>query len=70
LRFSVPSLAELTPGPALTFVVPFGRRTSGQIFRHWAVQATLLGLSVYTVLPVTRIVPNLAFFAVATTLLA
>jgi hypothetical protein len=45
-RFSVPSFAALTPAPAVAFFVPFGSKTAGQIFKHWAVQAVLLAFKV------------------------
>jgi hypothetical protein len=63
----VPRLEALTPAPAVGFVTPLGSNSSGQTFRHLAVQATLLALRVYTVLPLTRIVPYVEFWAVETT---
>jgi hypothetical protein len=60
----VPSLAAFTPFPAFAFFIPFGRRTSGQILRHWAVQGVLLAFNVYSVVPLTRIVPNCEFLDV------
>jgi len=51
-------LAAFTPGPALAFLAPFGSRTSGQIFRHWAVQGVELAFNVYSAVPLMRIVPN------------
>jgi hypothetical protein len=39
-------LAAFTPDPAAAFVTPLGRRSSGQILRHAAVQLTLLGFKV------------------------
>jgi hypothetical protein len=50
-------LAALTPAPAVGFFTPFGNRSSGHTFRQLAVQATLLALSVYTVFPLTRMMP-------------
>src|ERR1700734_476112 len=44
-----------------------GSTSAGHTFRQAAVQAVLLGFRVYTVLPLTRIVPNFGFLAVETT---
>jgi len=57
LCLTVPRLAAFTPGPAVAVVTPLGSRTSGQTFRHLVVHDTLLAFKVYTVLPLTRIVP-------------
>jgi hypothetical protein len=43
-----------------------GNSTSGHSFKHWTRQGTLLGLRVYTVFPLTRIVPYLALCVVET----
>ena len=59
---TVPSFSALTPGPAVACVTPAGSSTSGQYLRQLAAQATWLGLSVYTVCPLARIVPNLALW--------
>lgn len=64
----MPRLEELTPTPADGLPTPLGNSTSVQTFRHLAVQATLLALSVYTGLPLTTmIVPYAEFWAVVTT---
>ncbi len=66
-RFTVPSLLFCTPLLAEACFTPFGSRTSGHTFTQAAVQAFLLGLSVYTVLfPLTRIVPKVTFLMVDT----
>jgi hypothetical protein len=62
-------LAALTPDPAFAFVAPFGSRTSGQIFRHWAVQGVLLAFNVYTAVPLTKMVPSCGFLEVDMTML-
>jgi hypothetical protein len=51
-------LAALTPDPAFAFFTPFGRRSSGQIFKQLDPQRVLLALSVYRVFPLTKKVPR------------
>jgi len=63
----VPRVAALTPAPAVGFFTPLGNRSSGQTFKHFVAQATLLALRVYTVLPLTRIVPYLELSVVEMT---
>jgi hypothetical protein len=65
----VPSFAAFTPVPARAFVTPFGNKTAGQIFRHWAEQGVLFAFNVYSVVPLTRIVPICASLAVEMTML-
>jgi hypothetical protein len=62
----VPSLDALTPDPAFALVAPAGSTSAGQTFKHAAVHAVLLGFKVYSVLPLTRMVPTLAFLVVET----
>jgi hypothetical protein len=60
LCITVPRVAALTPDPAVAFVTPLGNRRAGQIFRHLPVHGNLLAdLMMYSVLPLTRIVPYL-----------
>ena len=56
----------LTPDPAFALVTPAGSASAGQTFRQAAVHAVLLGFKVYSVLPLTRMVPILAFLVVET----
>jgi hypothetical protein len=65
----VPSFDALTPVPARACVTCVGRRTGGQTFKHRVEHGVLLAFSVYTVVPLTRIVPSVGFVIVDTTTL-
>ena len=54
------------PNPAVAFDWPLGSTRAGQILRQVEVQAVLLGLRVYSVLPLTKMVPDLVLLAVET----
>ena len=42
----VPSLEAVTPDPAVAFVTPFGKTSSGQILRQLAAHEVLLAFKV------------------------
>jgi hypothetical protein len=58
----VPSFEATTPLPAVALVTPFGNSTSGQVFKHAAAHAVLLGLRVYSVVRLSSTVPTLVVF--------
>jgi hypothetical protein len=69
LSFLVPSFEAVTPEPAVALLSPLGSTKAGHTFKHVAVHAVELALSVYSVFPLERTFAPLEVFMVEITTL-